>query len=142
MIVGGKHGEQVLSLSGTAANSSTNTAVYYSSVTGAITTTGSADIVFSLPLKQGDRVTGVTFAMFGDGAVDITQADVRLVTAAGVSSSLGGSGVQNNVAAAWADVSINVLDTTLGAGESIFIVISANAANLSINNLRITYSRP
>lgn len=94
-----------------------------------------------IPLQVGDRLTSVTFSCTGNGAADL-DATVFLKPAASVIVSNLGSGTATNPSASIVNTVINVTDTTLTAGDTIFVYLSANAANLSLYSIQATYDRP
>lgn len=137
------HGDRVLNISACSgvcldANFTIGTHGQISSTAG-----NSPTFVFPINLHQGDQIKSITFARLGSGAGDFT-ATVSKVTSADSSSSIGTATV-TTVAAAWTDTTINVTDTTVGAGE-IFIlsvvVAATGGSTLSVNNIRITYDHP
>jgi hypothetical protein len=134
-----KHGDRVLTIPGCAGVATAGVA--YSTTHGGISSTAGTTIHYAIPLKQGDRVTSVTFALSGDGSVDFTAIDFILSnTSTDVNSSLG-STVVNNIGSL-ADTTINLTDTTIAANESVFMYFTVNATAAVIRNIRVTYSRP
>jgi hypothetical protein len=100
-----------------------------------------------LPLSGflvGDRIKSVTFALFGDGAADLTFADVIKSDSStgGVLATIGTSPTISNQPASFSDYTIDVTDTTWTSTLSIHIRFSCAAANLEIGNVRVTYDRP
>lgn len=133
-----KHGDRVLVIPG-AAGVGAN--VTYSATNGGVTSTAGTTIIFSVPLRQGDMVTSVTFSRSGDGAVDFTAIDFVISnTNSDTNVSLGSTTVTD--VGALADTTINLTDTTIAADESAFMVFTVNAANAVIRNVRVTYNRP
>lgn len=105
------------------------------------TSTGSGSLNFPIPLHEGDRITSVTFFVTGDGAADLTvTAFVRPSSTAATTNI--GSATVTNPGVGGVDTTINVTDTTLAAGETVYLAYSASAANIVVGNLRVTYTRP
>lgn len=135
-----KHGDRVLIIPGSAANSNGSTT--YNTTTGAINSTGAATIFFQIPLRVGDRIKSVTYSMQGDGAADVTSVDVRTFVAATSTAASIGTTSHTNPAAGFADFTIDVTDTTIAATMSTWIQFVINATGISLAQLRITYDRP
>lgn len=133
-----KHGDVVLNIPANAATGLSNCA--YVSGTGSITFSAGGGMTFAIPLKQGDRIKTITYSRSGDGVADITNAQVSHWTNAGVLMAIGTTSETNP--GARADTTINVTDTTLAAGDTLLFELAANAANILIYNLRVTYDRP
>ena len=133
------HGDRTDAVLGVDFKSTSGTNVTYVASIGRILTGAAVTVVARLPLKTGDRIKSVTALLGGDGSVDVTSFDVRLVTVSGTSSSIGSTTV-NNITSG--DTTINVTDTTLGVGESICVSITCNAALFVVDNCRYTYDHP
>lgn len=95
----------------------------------------------AIPLKTGDRITTITTSILGDGSADITNYEVVKTSAAGVDTSLGTT-TSTNPAASWNNLTLDVTDSTLAAGEALTLVITTNATGISIGNTRVSYVRP
>lgn len=99
--------------------------------------TNSATMLSSrLPLRAGDRLIDVGAMLVGDDVVD-AMIDIRKVTAGGISSSIGSANVTNIESAT---PTIDVVDTSVGIGESVLAIVWANAAQLGLINMRYTYN--
>lgn len=135
-----KHGDRILNIHGGSVAPSANVLVDSS---GNATSTGSAIMQFPIPLHKGDRIKSVTLARAGDGAVDLTI-DVMKMTSSGTVASINVSGsiVVTNPSASYADTVVDVTDTTVGAGDTFCLNVSANAANANVCSIRVTYDRP
>jgi len=108
-------------------------------------TSGTTTYVLPVPLRTGDTIKTITVAVLGNVAADadISSFEAFVVTAAGSRTSLGSTS-STNVPNAYTDVTLNVTDTTLASGETVFAVITvdpgAGATALSLGNTRITYT--
>ena len=100
-----------------------------------------------LPLSGflvGDKIKSVTFALYGDGAADLTFADVIKCdsSSGGAPTSIGTSPAITNQPASFSDYTVDVTDTTWTSTLAIHIRFACAAANLEIGNVRVTYDRP
>ena len=99
---------------------------------------------FQMPLlmEAGDRLTAVTIAAYGDGAVDCAFS-LFAITPANAVTTLVNAQQDTNRAAAWGDVSLVLSPSTyvMGAGEALILTIGANAANYRVGPIRWTYDR-
>lgn len=137
-----KHGDRVLAFGGSS-GVATNANITRSTTENALTSTGATTMLFSIPLHVGDRIKSVVFAVKGDGAADISTIDIKKVAADGTGTSLSPSTTSvTNPAAAYADTTCTVTNTTLASGEQFYMLITISAANIEINNVRVTYDRP
>ena len=134
-----KHGDRTLVIMGTAAVVATGTATY-TTTDYSVATTAAATLAWSVPVKTGDRIKSVTFAMSGNGTVD-GSAFVDVVSAGGALTGIGTSTL-TNVAAGFADRTVSFTSHTMAAGEGLGFSVTSNAAALSINNIRVVYDRP
>ncbi|MBP9862676.1 MAG: hypothetical protein KBD62_32280 [Kofleriaceae bacterium] len=132
-----KHGSRVLAMSPFAAVIVSGWAINGG---GYVLSSAAGTFYVPLPLRQGDRITSLTFARYGDAAADVT-AEVQTLSSAGSITGIGG-GTVTNPAASWADSTFDLTDTTLAAGDAAFFIATGNAANLRIGTIRVTYERP
>jgi len=108
---------------------------------GYIVSTGIGAVYLPIFLDEGERIKSVTFAVYGDGSADLSY-DFFTVTAAGVQTSIGPAGTVTNPPASWNDTTVDVTDTTVTSGLSIYGAFTSNAANIRLGNIRVTYDRP
>lgn len=135
------HGDRTDIILGADFKSTTNTNVTYNT-SGFAITGASVTLEARLPLRGGDQLKSVTLVFTGDGSVDITSMDVRLISTGGSASSIGSSS-QNDITTLTR--TIDVTDTIIGAGTSnaaILVAIAANASGLNVLNCQYTYDRP
>jgi len=135
-----KHGDRVMVLSAAAFVSNGSTSYSYGPNVS-ITSTGAATLFASIPLRTGDRVKHVVFAVFGNASADLTAISVVITTSSGTSSVIGTETV-TNAAAAWVDIPVTTTDTVLAAGEAVTLYMVASASGISVGNIRVTYDRP
>ncbi len=137
-----KHGDRVLAIHpfdgwpGSTAVSPNNSGYAQWSLSGTLS--------FGATLLQGDRIKSVTFARYGDGVADF-DVGIAVITAAGASTLINPGAVNtlvSNPGAAWADTTIDVTDTTIAAGESLYMYFIGNATGLRLGSIRVTYDRP
>ncbi len=133
-----KHGDLVKSHPAIACAIDSN---FLRTSSGYIVSTGIGAVYLPIVLNEGERIKSVTFAVYGDGSADLSY-DFYTVTAAGVQTSIGPAGTVTNPPAAWADTTVDVTDTTVASGMSIYAAFLSNAANIRIGNIRVTYDRP
>jgi hypothetical protein len=108
---------------------------------GYLSSTAAAEAALGIPLLVGDRLTSVTFTCTGNSSADVT-ATVYLKPAASVTVSNLGSGTATNPSLGLVDTVINVTDTTLVAGDTIFVYFSANASSLNLHAVQAVYDHP
>lgn len=135
-----KHGDRVLNLHPFGSVNTANWAPNAASG-GYMASSGAGTLDIPIPLRQGDRIKSVTYAIFGDGVADFSLVDVRTLTAAGVSASIGSTS-HTNPPASWADQTIDTADTTLAAGQTAWLELNGNATGLRVGSVRVTYDRP
>jgi len=140
------HGDRKLNLAGCAGASRSSTVSYETDGGGLYTGTSAATVYYALPLREGDRIKSLTFAMGGDGTADLTV-DVRRCTDGthGTATSSLGSNSYTNPGVSIADRTIDLTDTKLGAGEIVFVLATATAGatvGIYLNNLIVTFDRP
>lgn len=109
---------------------------------GAITTGAAVDLHWALEYDVGDRPKSITWRISGDGAVDISAADVGYVDNTGTEHALGGVVAVNNVAAGAHDLTIDLTDHILAAGERLFCQLIVAGASLTVYGVDITYDHP
>lgn len=102
--------------------------------------TGPGTAIIPLYTETGDRITGLTLAAFGDGAVDVVYTLKKIGPTMAGAVSLG-TIADNNRAAAWGDVVIAVAASIMGAGEALYLEAVASAANARLGVIRQTYDR-
>lgn len=141
-----KHGDKVLYVSplgGTSNDGASSGAVtWYPNFAGYAQSHAAGVLYVAIPLKEGDQVTTVTYSLFGDGAADLSASTGMYRMPPGGTPVALGTGAQSNPAAAWNDITINVTDYTLASGNCIYMAFDANAANIRIGTIRVTYNRP
>lgn len=135
-----KHGDRVLQLSASMASPSNANFTRGSVSTGQITSSGGACSFFvALPLIAGDRAKSISVLVGGDGAADATVT-VYSTAPDGTGSSIGTTTITNPTSAA--PTAIDITDTTITSTTSIHVVIEANAANLALYRVSVTYDHP
>lgn len=140
-IVQAAHGEVVDIVSGYAMKLGTNVAMAGG---GWAEWTGAGTANWGPQLRTGQRVTGLTLRVYGNGSADFTVG-VYVVSSGAVLTQICPSGTTyaiTNPAASWADVAIDLIDTTLAAGECLFVEIAGSAANLRLLNAQLTNKKP
>lgn len=130
------HGDRTFTMSGSAVAASTNVSVSLGNAVSA----GAATMEFAVGLCVGDRIKEITVAMFGDGAVDV-QLLVKTQIPDGTTGTIALLNV-NNIPASWGDTPLGVTDTTITSGMVVTLLITASAANLQVNCIRVTYDHP
>lgn len=101
--------------------------------------------IIPLPVDAGCLIEACSYKGYGDGVVDVTATLRRqLPSMAGITDL--GSVVDNNRAAAYGDVVLamtgTAADRTIDDYNSLFLQLSASAANARCGNIKLTYSRP
>lgn len=99
---------------------------------------GTRDIIFSVPLKLGDRIKGVSARVKGDASADITVMDVVRVTA-GVAFNIGTTSDPNSSASIHT-VTPAVTPYTLVAADYIYVAFTVED-NIQIYGIEVTYDR-
>lgn len=97
----------------------------------------------SIPFDVGDRVKSLKIALKGNAATDgdITVTVSKVATDGTVTSI--GSGSSNNQANAWADLTVDLTDTTITDSLAIIIgVASSIEGGITVGSMRFTYDRP
>jgi hypothetical protein len=122
--------------------SATNANVTYDINTGRAQTTAAVNLIARIPLRSFDRLKQIQVFMTGDSSVDVT---LEVWQQSNTSHNLIGSGSASNVSST--TVTIDVTDTELlattgGTGDAIYVNVIANATGLNLYNVRYTYDRP
>lgn len=137
--------DKVLALPGAAWQSNDSDVTYNHTFGTAVVSPGTATLVLPIPLHTGDRIKSITVAVLGNvaGDADINPFDVRVVTASGGTTEIGTTLLNNVTASTWVDITIDLTDTTLAAGETVsarILVSGGTGTALEIGNTRITYT--
>ena len=111
---------------------------FVSSITSAA---GVSVFVMTVPVHDFERITDISFWRHGDGAVDITNAEVFISSNDGTGGSKGSTTV-SNLAASWIQTTVPLTDTTLTNLEELHLVVTTNAANASLGGVQVTYNVP
>lgn len=108
----------------------------------ASTSVGASTGFLEIPFDDGDRITGVTFQVCGNGVTD-TIFDLFLGTTAGGLISIASGGITDtNRTNAWATLStLVVTPTVLTTGNTLYVQAIANASGYSIAQLVPTFDR-
>lgn len=102
---------------------------------------GNGLLTVSIPLKVGDRVTGLTFMLLGDGVADVT-ATVEYIDSTMAAVQVGTLTV-NNQAASWSSKTVTIASPhKMLAGESAHVIFLASAAGLQLGNINYVKDRP
>lgn len=134
-----KHGDRVLSFSGTMFVAQSGTVTFQ--LSGGITSAASCILLGDIPLRIGDRIKAITVTFDSvTGTVDVTDFHVDRITANGTATSLGSTTVSN--IGAPTTTTIDLTDTTLATNESFLITIAINATGCTTRNVNVTYDRP
>jgi len=134
-----KHGDQVLNLA--LANMHHGSAWSWVAAGAYSLAGGSGTATCDIPLPQGARIKSITFARYGDGAADLTTTVYKSNVSGAAPTSIGTT-TDTNPAAAWGDSTIDVTDSTVDGTFSLYVDFAANAANIRVANLRVTYDWP
>ena len=110
---------------------------------GYINSSASGRCAIPVDFIAGDRITSLVFARYGDGAADITGVEVYRLQADGTLTDLAtGTVTVTDPPASWANTTITVTDTTLAAGDVVYIRFAANAANIRIGSIQVGFTHP
>jgi hypothetical protein len=136
-----KHGDRVLNLHAFAGpiipNSSSGA---WDAGSGYMEAIQNGTIYFAIPLKQGDRIKSVAIARSGDGLAKFTDIIVHKRDAT-MNDTVLGSASNVTPGTSWGTSTIDVTDTTLADGDSLYIEFVAEDG-IRFGNIRITYNRP
>lgn len=115
----------------------------WSTATNRIVSTGAGTVLFPFQLREGDRIKNALVYRYGDGAADITDIDVSVIAADGTATVITAAAVSvTNPPASVAPTVVALNDTTLAFGESVYMRIVVNAANIRIYNVVLEIDRP
>ena len=94
-------------------------------------------------VRTGDRVTSVLLRVWGNG-VSQFAVNVWVMAASGALTNIGpGAGAVNlTPGAAWTDLTVDVTDTTLGAGESLWITAETSGGGCRVGNISLSRKHP
>lgn len=107
---------------------------------GYVVSSGANTWYVPVDLDEGERLTALSYAVYGDGAADVTVT-VTAYDSAGAGTVLGAATVTNQ-AASWTRYSIAGLTaTTISTATQIVVDFAANAANLRVGAIRATHDR-
>jgi hypothetical protein len=138
-IVAGAHGELVTVVhpfaAALGANASKNGAGYV-----AFSGAGDAHVVEAF--RTGTRITGVLVRVYGNG-VTVFAVNAWVMNASNVLANIGpgAAAVTSTPGAAWADLVVDVTDTTLGAGESFWLSVETSGGGARLGNTSITHHK-
>lgn len=105
---------------------------------------GIGSVFWAPAMRVGDRLTQLSLRVYGDGSADFTVG-VYVVAPASTTTQICPGGTTYSIAnpsAAWADVTIDLIDTTLADGESLVVEVAGNAANLRLLSIGLVYHHP
>ena len=107
---------------------------------GYVVSSGANTWYVPVDLDEGERLTALSYAVYGDGAAGVTVT-VTAYDSAGAGTVLGAATVTNQ-AASWTRYSIAGLTaTTISTATQIVVDFAANAANLRVGAIRATHDR-
>lgn len=111
---------------------------------GWIEWTGASSAFWAPQLRAGDRVSQLVLRVYGNAVADFTIGVYKYSSAAAATQLCPGGTTfaVTNPAAAWADVVIDLIDSTLAAGESLMVEVAGNAAGLRLLNAQLTHTHP
>lgn len=108
-----------------------------------IVSTAAGTVLFPFQLREGDRIKNALVYRYGDGVADITDIDVYVIAADGTATNITTSPISvTNPAAAVTATVVALDDTTLDFGESVYLRVVVNAANIRIYNVVLEVDRP
>jgi hypothetical protein len=134
-----KHGNATLVLPACIGLTSSGTFTF--NTDGSVASASSGFWVIPVPLTTGDRVQAVTFAGFGDGAVDVTV-NVNYIAKTSASSTKATITITNSPAGFNDSTATVGAPVALAAGEVCVIAVNPNATGFVFNNFRVVYDRP
>lgn len=105
---------------------------------------GAGSLFFAPMLHTGARVTSLRLRVYGDGVADFTVGAYVMAPSASLTQICPGGTTYAiaNPGLAWADATIDLIDTTLAAGESFLVEIAGNATGLRVLFVELTYHHP
>ena len=136
--IGAKHGTMTRTYSPTKGHGNASTA------NALACTVDLADAgTWTVPLEglmEGDYISSVSVAIFGDGASDLNWNVHRVQPPQTTVSDAGQS--DTNMPAAWTDYTYNIADFTLIEGELPYVTFDAVGAGVRIGPIKVVVSRP
>jgi hypothetical protein len=136
-----KHGDRVLAVTSYAFQLGT-AADWNVLGLGIINTTAATFAYWTSPLLTGDRVKTITFRMEGNiGTTGDVNATAFLVSATGTTNIIG-STTFSNLPVADDDYVLDLTDSTLAAGETVFFSLEFTESGMGLYNARLTFDRP
>jgi len=133
-----KHGDMVRNVSTITGSGS---GWSFDSANGYLVSSGAGSWVIGIPTLVGERIKSLTFERYGDASADLTGTIYHKPKDTVGGTSLFGISV-TNAAAAWVDEACNFADQDIIDGDSMWIVLTASAANLRIGEIRVTFAFP
>ncbi len=131
--------DRVLTVHPTAADV-TNT-VQWSRAGTSNTSLAGAEARYPIQIDEGAIIKTLHVMVFGDGAADVTVQFFALNPDNTQDDLLGGTVTLTNPAAAWNEVNIPLAaDHVVASGEAIYVRFVANAANISLGQIRVFYT--
>jgi hypothetical protein len=136
-----KHGDQILNISPlSGASSFAGSPTWAPNAGGYMKSAAAGSLFIGVPLKVDDRIKSITFEVFGDGAADLAVTIAYRLGASVTTEFL--SDLITNPPAAWNNHTYNVSDHQFVDGDYYWIELAANAANIQVGNIRVTFDRP
>lgn len=104
--------------------------------TGRVVWSGAGEVWIGLDLQEGEVLTDVEIEVAGDGAADFTNVIVYRTNKDGTVTNIttAPTGI-NDPGAAFQTLPVPVTDETIGDGESVYLSITANAANAKLGTI-------
>lgn len=140
-IVAGAHGSVVDVCNGTGLRFSAGVAA---AAGGWAVWSSGASAFWTPQIRTGQRVTGLLLRGWGNSSADFTVG-VYIVSPAAALTQICPGGTTATIAnppASWADYAIDLVDTTLAAGESLLIEIAGSGLDLRVLNAQLTSHKP
>jgi len=132
-----KHGNRVITASPLAGVTSSWIAIISE---GYMVSNSGGFLLVPINLHVGDRIKSVSFYVFGNSSADMT-ATVYSTDVLQASSSIG-SFLFINYPSSWDFATIDVTDTTLVSGASLFVQFDATANGVRVSGISVTYDHP
>jgi hypothetical protein len=140
-----KHGDQVLPMSPLRGIVRTNWAPDFTGVgstsLGYMLATGAGSFALPFELPAGKTMKSLVVARYGDGAADLEITVMSMASDGSITLGTIGSASVSNPAAAWTDTTVDLVDTAVATGTVYWVEFSANAANIRIGPVRLTYDQ-